>query len=674
MAEATRDRAKARVEELRDQIEHHNHRYYVLDAPEVSDFEYDALLRELIALEQEHPELLQADSPSQRVGGDPSARFAPAVHSERLLSLDNVFDDEELEAWAARIVKSLGFAPQYVCEPKIDGVSLAVTYQDGKLTRGATRGNGEVGEDVTANARTIRSLPMRLRGEELPSWFEVRTEVYLRVADFEVINRELGEAGKPLFANPRNTAAGLLRQKDPQVTAKRPLQVYAHGLIRVEPTMPPSYLEALEVVRDLGLPTHPEARHCRDLDEVRSYVRNLTARRHDLAHEVDGVVIKVDSFDAQRQLGATAKAPRWAIAYKLPPEERNTVLKDIMVSVGRTGAVTPFAVLEPVRVGGVTVSMATLHNEDEVERKGVLLGDTVVVRRAGDVIPEVVAPVTSLRSGTERRFAMPKLCPACQSDLVRPEGEAVTRCPNPSCPAQAWGRLVHFASRDAMDIEHLGERTAQELLDRKLVEDAADVFMLSEDDLSELRNFKRRSISNLLAAIEQAKHRPIDRLLFGLGIRHVGATAAKVLADAFESLERIATASEEDIASVPGVGPVIATSVRDYFAKPESQMLLAKLKRADVRLEESRKPVEGHLSGKTFVITGTLAGLSREAAGGRITEHGGKVTQSVSKRTTYLVVGESPGSKLAKAEKLGVERITEAQFLAILNSSGDAAP
>jgi DNA ligase (NAD+) len=546
--------AKLRVEELRSQIEHHNYCYYVKDAPEISDADFDKLLRELRDLEGKHPQLITPDSPTQRVGGVASALFAPARHSSRLLSLDNAFDDAELSAWRDRVVRGLGREPTYVCEPKIDGVSIAVSYDHGRLVRGATRGDGDVGEDVTANVRTIRAVPHRLRTDTPPPWLEVRGEVFLRLADFDAINNDLGAQGKPLFANPRNATAGLLRQKDPAVTASRPVAIYFHGLVRIDGRALPSYSAALAYLRELGLRTHPEARLCATLDEVRAYVADMEARRHALEHEIDGAVIKVDSIADQQELGATSKFPRWAIAYKFPAEEQTTKLRDIQVSVGRTGAVTPFAILEPVRVGGVTISMATLHNADEVVRKGVLIGDTVVVRRAGEVIPEVVAPIPSLRTGAERAFVMPTRCPDCGSDIVRPEGEAVARCINLYCPRQVLGRVVHFASRGAMDIEHLGERTAAELLDHKLIDDPGDIFSLTAEQIGQLPGFKDKATANLLAAIVAAKDRPIDRLLYGFGIRHVGASAARALADSFGSIDAIVTAPAEEIAAVDGVG------------------------------------------------------------------------------------------------------------------------
>jgi DNA ligase (NAD+) len=661
--------ARLRVEELRAQIAHHNYRYYVLDAPEVSDAQFDVLLRELAELEQAHPTLLTPDSPTQRVGGAPSALFAPARHSSRLLSLDNAFDAEELAAWAERVRKGLGREASYVCEPKIDGVSIAVTYERGVLTRGATRGDGDVGEDVTPNVRTIRAVPARLRTDTPPDWLEVRGEVFLRKVDFERINEELGAAGKPIFANPRNTTAGMLRQKDPKVTASRPINIFFHGLVRIDGKRLDSYSATLAYLRELGLRTHPEARVCPTLDDVRVYVADMEKRRHSLEHEIDGAVIKVDRVADQNELGATSKFPRWAIAYKFPAEEQTTKLNDIQVSVGRTGAVTPFAVLEPVRVGGVTISMATLHNADEVARKGVLIGDTVVVRRAGEVIPEVVAPIPSLRTGAEKVFQMPTRCPQCDTEIVRPEGEAVARCPNKLCPAQVLGRIVHFSSRGAMDIEHLGERTAAELLERDLVEDPGDIFFLDADKIGQLPGFKEKSIANLQGAIAAAKDRPIDRLLYAFGIRHVGASAARALADAFGSIDRVAAASVEEIAAAHGVGTVIATAVREFFDREDARAVLEKLRRAGVRLEETREKLVGPLSGKTFVITGTLAAMSREVAKDRIEAKGGKVTNSLSGSTTYLVVGDSPGSKLDKAAKLGVATLDEDAFVGLLDSN-----
>ena len=665
-AEADRAASRIRAEELRAEIRRHDYLYHVLAAPEISDARYDELVRELDAIERRHPELVTPDSPTQRVGAPPAALFAPVRHSERLLSLDNAFDDAELDAWYARVVRGLGHEPgALVGEPKIDGVSVAVVYEQGRLTRGATRGDGAVGEDVTANLRTIRALPARLSGAA-PAWLEARGEVFLPLAAFAELNADLGTAKKPLFANPRNAAAGTLRQKDPRVTAARPLSIYFHGLVRADGVHLATHWEALEYLRGLGLRVHPESTRCASLDEIKRYLRRIEERRHALAHEIDGAVVKIDDLAAQRELGATSKAPRWAIAYKLPAEEQTTRLDDILVSVGRTGALTPFAVLQPVRVGGVTISMATLHNADEVERKGVLIGDTVVVRRAGDVIPEVVAPIPSLRSGQERRFVMPSRCPACGGPVTRPEGEAVTRCENVDCPAQALERVVHFASRGGMDIEHLGHSTAHALLQRGLVRDAGDLFTLAHRDVASLPSFADRSSQNLLDAIAAAKDRPIDRLLVALGIRHVGQSAARLLADAFGSIDAIQRASADELAAVEGIGPVIARSIREFMDRPRTQALVEKLRRAGVRLAEERRAAGGPLRGKTLVITGTLPSLSREEARARIEAAGGKVTSSVSKRTDWLVVGAEPGSKLDRARALGVATLDEAALLRLL--------
>jgi DNA ligase (NAD+) len=511
-----------------------------------------------------------------------------------------------------------------------------------------------------------------LRTADPPDWLEVRGEVFLRLADFERLNLELGEAGKPLFANPRNATAGMLRQKDPSVTASRPLSIYFHGVVRVDGKDLRSYTDTLRYLQEIGLRVHPEAKACATIEEVKKYVASMEERRHALEHEIDGAVVKVDAYGDQHELGSTSKAPRWAIAYKFPAEEQTTKLNNIMVNVGRTGAVTPFAVLEPVRVGGVTISMATLHNADEVERKGVLIGDTVVVRRAGEVIPEVVAPIPSLRTGQERKFVMPTECPACKGPITRVDGEAVARCVNLECPAQTLGRIVHFAGRGAMDIAHLGERTAAELLDRDLIGDVGDIYFLTPDDIAKVPLFKDKSITNLLQAIHASRDRSIDRLLYGFGIRHVGASAARLLADHFGSIDAIMKASEEELAAVDGVGEVIARAVRAFFDRPGTAELVEKLRRAGVRFSEVRAKPNGPLVGKTFVITGTLAKFSREDAGERIEALGGKVTSSLSKKTDYLVVGESPGSKLDKANKLGVKTLDEAAFIRVLEGRGDA--
>jgi DNA ligase (NAD+) len=651
--------ARLEVEELRSKINHHNYRYHVLDAPEISDADYDALMRELQGIEERFPELITPDSPTQRVGAPPSELFAPVEHSAPLLSLDNAFSEDDLDAWYARVLKGLEHEPTFVTEPKIDGLSVVVVYEDGKLTRGATRGDGSVGEDVTANIRTIRAVPAALRGDKIPAWLEIRGEVFLRLEDFENINRDQGEQGKPLFANPRNTAAGMLRQKDPKVTASRPLQIAFHGIVRCDGVRINSYSQAIELMKGWGLRPHPLSKPAKTIANVKTYTNELVEMRHSLDHEIDGAVVKVDDYTDQFDLGATSKAPRWAIAFKFPPEEKTTVLNDILPSIGRTGVITPFAVLEPVHVGGVIVRQATLHNPDEIARKDIRIGDTVVVRRAGDVIPEVVAPIPSTRTGKEKKFNMPKKCPACGTELVRAEGVVATRCPNLACPAQVVGRLIHFAGRGAMDIEHMGEKTVSALVEKGYLVDLGDIFELTDEQIAELPGFKDKAITNLRRAIEGAKQRSIERLLNGLGILHLGNAGARSLADAFGSVHAIADASEEEIAALEGIGPVIAASVREYFDRPQTRELIAKLERAGVRLAEERKKASGPLLGKTFVITGTLDTWSREEAKSLIEARGGKVTGSVSKKTDYLVAGESPGSKLEKATELGVEILDE---------------
>lgn len=662
--------ARKRVEELRARIEHHDYRYYVLAAPEISDAEYDALVRELASLEQRFPELITKDSPTQRVGERPSVLFAPARHAEPLLSLDNAFDMGELRAWFARVEKNLGTreCPPVFCEPKIDGVSVAVVYEHGRLVRAATRGDGFVGENVTANARTIRTLPTRLHGRP-PESLEIRGEVFLPVAEFERLNFELGSAGKPLFANPRNAAAGSLRQKDPEVTASRPLRVVFHGLVRVRGAVLKTHGETLELFRACGLDVPARGLRCTSIGEVETYIRELEERRHALEHEMDGVVVKLDDYDARAELGATSKAPRWAIAFKFPSEEQTTRLRDIQVSVGRTGVLTPFAVLEPVRIGGVTVSLATLHNEDEIARKDLRIGDMVVVRRAGDVIPEVVAPVPSVRTGGERRFRMPRECPACAQPISRDAGEVASYCKNLRCPAQVLARLVHFASRSAMDIQHLGEQTAAMLIERGLAADPADLFFLEAEDLSSLPGFGPRAAANLIVAIDEARTRPLERLVVGLGIRHVGSRAARILAGHFRSIEAIARASEGELVAAKGLGPVVAHAVREFFDRPETQRLIDDLRRGGVRLRASGDARTGPLAGETFVITGTLATLSRKEAEDRIEALGGHVTSSVSRNTDYLVLGERAGSKLAAARKLGIPTLDEESFLGLLSRS-----
>jgi DNA ligase (NAD+) len=665
-AELSLGEARRRVEELRAEIDRHNYLYYVLDRPEISDAEYDRLYRELVELEERYPELRTPDSPTQRVGAPPAEAFAPVRHHARMYSLDNAFTREELAAWVERVRRAVGEVT-FACELKIDGVACAMVYEDGRFVRGATRGDGVTGEDVTANMRTIRALPMRLRDPAPPALLEVRAEVYLPVEAFEKLNAELEAAGKPTFANPRNAAAGSLRQKDPQVTASRPLTYLVHGVGAVRGKRFETHTAWLAWLREAGLRTSPHVEEARDLEGVWAFIERWRERRHDLDFEIDGVVVKVNEIRAQEELGYTAKAPRWAIAFKYPPEEAVTRLRSIEVHVGRTGAATPYAVLEPVRVGGVTVTTATLHNADEVARRDVRPGDWVIVRRAGDVIPEVVGPVRERRPKGLRPWRMPKTCPSCGSEIVRPEGEVVAYCTGIDCPSQRIERIFHFASRGAMDIEGLGYQTITELVERGLLKDVGDIYALTDQDLASLTGFKERKVANLRRAIEASRSRPLARLLTGLGIRHVGGTVAERLAAHFGSLEALEAASEEEIAAVEGIGPVIARSVVEFFRQPRNRAVLDKLRRAGVRTSEERRPSRRTpLTGKTVVLTGGLSSMTREEAKEALREAGATVTETVSKRTDYVVAGANPGSKYDRAVALGVPIIDEEELLRLL--------
>jgi DNA ligase (NAD+) len=668
MANAERElaAAKLRVEELRELLNYHAYRYYVLDDPEISDAEYDELMRELRELEEKFPELVTPDSPTQRVGVTPADLFAPVEHRSVMLSLDNVFSEDELKAWAARVERAVGPEVRYFCELKIDGVAVALTYEDGLLVKGATRGDGRVGEDITANVRTVRSVPQRLRVKDPPPVLEVRGEIYLPVKAFEKLNQQLLEAGQRPFANPRNAAAGSLRQKDPKVTASRPLALWVHSFGYAEGIRFESHSGFLRWCRDAGLPVPPQGEIEDDLDGVIGYIQKWQENRHSVDWEIDGVVVKVDQIALQDELGATSHAPRWAVAYKFPPEERTTLLEKIDVHTGRTGIVTPFAVLQPVFISGVTVTTATLHNEDEVKRKDIREGDTVIVRRAGDVIPEVVGPVLSKRPPNAKPWRFPKKCPSCRTPLVRKEGEAYWRCPNKrACPSQNVEWLFAFASRGAMDIEGLGYKTGLLLLDMGWVKDPGDVYKLTREQLAQLPGFADKRIDNLLSAIERSKDRPLWRLLVGLNIPHVGTHVAQVLARAFGSIDAIAKASVEEIDAVPEIGPEIARSVYEWFHDRENRKLIEKLRRAGVRMADERAegPAEGPLAGKTIVITGSLLAMSRDEATRAAQDAGARVASSVSKKTDFVVVGENPGSKAAQAEQLGVETIDEREFL-----------
>ncbi len=663
-----------RVVELRDAIDYHNRRYHELDEPEVSDADYDALVLELRAVESEHPELLRADSPTQRVGSTPSAQFSAVTHVQPMMSLDNVFGWLELAAWDARNRKLLepGSPLRYVVELKIDGLAMSLTYSEGLYQRAATRGDGRVGEDVTENVRTIAAVPKRLvTGDATPALLEVRGEVYMPVKAFDDLNARRAEADEPLFANPRNSAAGSLRQKDPRVTQSRELSFWCYqlGAVQGGPALR-SHWETLMFLAECGFPVNPEIRVVDSLEAVHELCLHWQAHRHDLPYEIDGIVIKLDDLAQRSELGSTSKAPRWAIAYKLPPEERTTKLLRIEVSIGRTGRATPFAVLEPVFVGGSTVGMATLHNQDQVKLKDVRPGDTVLVRKAGDVIPEVLGPVLSLRPQDLVPWQFPTLCPRCATPLVRPENESDHRCPNIDCPAQALARIVHFGSRGAMDIEGLGDKSVELFLDKGLLVDVGDIYQLVQrtDDLRALDRYGEVSIQNLLAAIEDSKTRPLGNLLFALNIRHVGGTVGQILAKAFHHLDAILRATEQQIAEVEGVGPIIARSVFEWFARPEHLQLVQRLREAGVNFEGPAAPdVAQTLVGMSIVVTGTLAGFSRDGAEEAITSRGAKSPSSVSKKTTALVVGIEPGaSKVSKAESVGVPVLDEAAFVHLL--------
>jgi DNA ligase (NAD+) len=660
--------ARKRVRELREAIDYHSYRYHVLDDPEVADAEYDAVVGELLALEERFPDLVTPDSPTQRVGAPPSDMFAPVAHRSRMMSLDNVFSLDELLAWGKRVERLIGDADGYVVEQKMDGVAVNLIYEDGILAKGATRGDGRVGEDITANLKTIPSVPLKLRGKA-PKVLEARGEVYMRTDDFEKLNERLGEEDHKLFSNPRNAAAGSLRQKDPKVTASRKLSLVCHGIGYVEGLRVKSHWEALERLRDLGLRTNTHNQRVESLEQVYGFCDHWQEHRHDVAWEIDGVVVKVDLIGQQDELGYTSKAPRWAIAYKFPPEERTTLLENIFPSVGRTGVVTPFAKLETVFVGGVNITTATLHNEDEVARKDVRPGDTVTVRRAGDVIPEVVGPVLTKRPKGAKPWKMPKKCPSCGSPLVRAEGEAATRCLNIyGCPSQERERIFHFASRGGMDIEGLGYQTIIGLIEKGHLGDVGDIYSLTGDDLAEVEGFAEISINNLLRAIDESRTRPLENLLRALGIPHVGGTASVKLAEEVGTLDRLMDMSAEELEALEGIGPIIADSIALFFSESRNRNVIEKLRTGGVNPPPPRKrATDGPLAGKSFVVTGTLAAFSRDGATRAIEEAGGKVTGSVSKKTDYVVVGESPGaSKFNKAQELGIATIDEKAFKKLL--------
>ncbi|HET7175427.1 MAG TPA: NAD-dependent DNA ligase LigA [Gammaproteobacteria bacterium] len=665
---SSRRDAEKRLRELRAELQQHNYRYYVLDEPSVPDSEYDRLMRELKALETEHPELVTADSPSQRVGGAAAPEFGEVRHAVPMLSLDNAFSDEDVQDFDRRAREKLeADAIEYVAEPKLDGLAISLRYEDGVLARGATRGDGTTGEDVTANVRTVRAIPLKLLSTGWPKVLEVRGEVYMPKKGFEALNKALAARGEKTYVNPRNTAAGSLRQLDPRITAERPLEFYAYAWGEVQPDkLPRRHSEVLEKFRSWGLRVNPEIKTVEGAEGCLAYYRAIGKKRDRLPYEIDGVVYKVDRLDHREELGFVAKAPRWAVAHKFPAQEEMTVLKAVDFQVGRTGALTPTARLEPVFVGGVTVSNATLHNMDEIERKDIRLGDTVVVRRAGDVIPEVVSVVMERRPKGARRVALPKICPVCGSDVVRPEGEAVARCSGGLyCAAQRKELIRHFASRRALDIEGLGDKLIEQLVDEGIVNTPADIFKLTAKQLAELERMGEKSAQNLMDAIAKAKHTTLPRFLHALGIPEVGESTALTLAKHFGALEPLLEADEETLLAVPDVGPVVAAEIAAFFHQKHNRDVIKALRKAGVdwpAMPKRAAVAEQTLAGKTFVLTGTLASMTRDEAKERIQSLGGKVSGSVSAKTHYLVVGSEPGSKLREAERLKVPVVDEDGF------------
>lgn len=678
-----------RIEKLRREIEHHTYLYYAKDAPEISDAAFDSLMRELRELERENPELVDPTSPTQRVGGYVGEQFAPVRHAQRMYSLDNAMDLHELDAWTARTVEAAGRDVEFVCELKIDGSSIAMTYDAGVLAKAATRGDGTTGEDVTVNMRTVRDVPLRLRDQGIAGLsdedgsVEVRGEVYMPKASFDSLNAAAVANGKAPFANPRNAAAGSLRQKDPTITQGRDLSTFIYAIADTRSIKADTQWELLQWLRDCGFHVNPDVKLCATPAEVHAFCEDVAEKRSVLPYEIDGVVVKVNSFTVQRELGFTAKAPRWAIAYKFPPEEKTTLLRDITVQVGRTGAITPVAELDPVRVAGSTVARATLHNLDEVHRKDVRVGDTVIVRKAGDVIPEVLGPVLSLRPEGAMPWEMPASCPSCGSPIVREDGEAAFRCISMDCPAQALERLLHWSSRGAMDIDGMGEEIVARLVESERVRDVADYYSLTEYELATLETGRVNKegepihlgstiAAKLIASIEASKTRPLARVLFGLGIRHVGKTTGEQLASAFPSMAALMEATEEQLAEVDGIGDVIAQSIWAFFANKDNREVIRRLERMGVSMEDATagEEVPQTLAGITFVLTGSLveSGMTRDEAGARLKAMGAKVSGSVSKKTGYVVAGEAAGSKYDKAIALGVPVLTEADLLRLLEA------
>ena len=663
---------RKRLDDLRREIGRNDHLYYVLDRPEISDAQYDELMRELRGLEDESPELLTPDSPTQRVGGEPASGFAEVEHVRPMLSLSNAFDDQEFLAWHRRRAETLERDDfDMVCELKYDGLAVSLTYEDGVFVQGATRGNGLVGENVTLNLRTVRSVPLRVLASDVPSRFEVRGEVYFPRSEFDRFNRERVEQGLPTYANPRNTAAGSLRQLDPRNTAQRPLDIFVYGLGYSEPEPADNQWDTLQHLAEMGFKVNPNNTLVRTAEEVVDYYRVWLEKMEGLDYGCDGVVVKINRLDYQRHLGYVGRDPRWAVAYKFPATQSVTQVLDIDVNVGRTGSMNPYAILEPVDIGGATVKQATLHNEDYIVSKGLLIKDWVVVERAGEVIPQIVSVITDRRTGDERIFQMPSECPSCLRPVVRPEGEAMTYCVNASCPAQLVRLIEHFVSRGAMDIEGMGGKLGSMLIGKGLVKDVADLYTLRKEDLLEMERMAEKSASNLLEAIDRSKHRPLARLLVALGIGQVGSEVADLLARHFGSVDALEADKEEDLSAIQSIGPKIAASVVAYFQNDSNRRVVEKLRAAGVRLEDGErlKPAEQPLAGLRFVVTGRLTGFSRSEIQGMIKDHGGAVGSSVTGKTDYLVAGADPGSKLADAERLDVKVIDDEELLGLIDGA-----
>jgi DNA ligase (NAD+) len=662
---------KKRIAGLRDQINYHNHRYHVLDSPEISDAEYDVLLLELRKLEDAHPALITPDSPTQRVGAEPVSAFGIVVHPRPLLSLANAFSDDDIDAWYKRIT---GLVPgqdiDFVCELKIDGLAVALTYDNRALVTGATRGNGYQGENITQNLRTIKSIPLSVPSTAPPK-FEVRGEVYLPKKGLARLNQERAAEGLPLFANPRNAAAGSLRQLDPRITARRPLDIFIYALGWTESLRAPStHWETMQHLKSLGFKINPNMARCKDLEEVKACYRGWVGRREELPYDIDGLVIKVNSMALQEELGYVGHDPRWAIAYKFPAVQGTTRLLDIGINVGRTGSLNPYAILEPVNIGGVTIERAALHNEDDIHRKDIRIGDWVLVQRAGEVIPEIVEPVVSRRTGGEKVFHMPGTCPVCHAEVIRAEGEAMHRCTNTACPAQALEAIVHFASKGAMDIDGVGEKLCRSLFQQGLIKDSGDLYSLTRDLLLGLERMGEKSAANVLASIEKSKDRPLAQLIFALGIPNIGEETASILAQHYNSIEALSKAGREELMGIPSIGPKVSDGILAFFRQPQNTGIIEKLGKAGVKLESS-EAVRRDLpfSGLEFVITGKLAASGRQELEARIRALGGKPGSDVTRKTGYLVVGTDPGSKLARAQSLGIKILDENEFLEMLKDA-----